>query len=90
MGHWNHRVVRRVYASPAYKEVSYQIHEAYYGLDDGDKPSITTDPTWPSGETIEELREELQMMLLAIDNPVLDYETREEIKPPTERTAPKS
>ena len=82
MGHWNHRVVRRVYKVEGFPdEVSYSIHEAFYGLKGGvDKPSITDNPVDPYGETLEELREELQLMLRALDAPVLDYKTEEEIK----------
>jgi hypothetical protein len=74
--HWNHRVVRRVYKY----EIEYSIHEAYYGLNKDDKPSITTESIAPYGESMAELRETLQRMLKALDKPVLDYETREEIK----------
>ena len=82
MGHWNHRVVRWVYKDGAGgEEIGYCVHEAFYGLDgDGDKPSITVEPDYPWGETVEELREDLQRMLRSLDAPVLDYETREEIK----------
>jgi hypothetical protein len=77
MSHWNHRVVRRVYPGALDGEVAYQIHEAYYGIED--KPLISTEPDHPHGETPEELREDLERMLRALDKPVLDYETREEI-----------
>jgi len=78
MGHWNNRVVRRTWRKGEVgEEVGYAIHEAYYGLDDG--VSITIDPIAPYGETLEELRETLQCMLRALDNPVLDYDTRKEI-----------
>ncbi len=57
MGHWNHRVVRWVYKDGAEgEEIGYCVHEAFYGLD-GDKPSITVEPDYPWGETVEELRE---------------------------------
>lgn len=71
---WNHRVVKRIYPEPS-GETFYQIHEAYYGLED--KPLITTEPKALVGESIDELRETLQRMLRALDKPVLDYETRE-------------
>ena len=68
MGHWNHRVVRRVYKDVAHgEEIGYCVHEAFYGLDgDGDKPSITVEPDYPWGETVEELREDLQLSLIHI------------------------
>ena len=74
--HWNHRVVKRTYPAPS-NETFYQIHEAYYGVEN--KPAITEEPDYPLGESIEELREDLQRMLRALDKPVLDYDTREEI-----------
>jgi len=79
MSHWNHRVVRRVYRDEigGLQEVAYQIHGAYYGLED--KPAITEEPDHPHGETLAELRKDLERMLRALDKPVLDYETREEI-----------
>lgn len=80
MGHWNHRVVRRVYPNDGEGYVEYAVHEAFYGLDGDNKPSITEEPDSPHGETLEELREDLQRMLRVLDAPVLDYETREEIK----------
>jgi hypothetical protein len=80
MTHWNHRVVRRIYnPGQESEEVLYGIHEAYYGLEGETKPAITNDPTEPLGETVEGLREELNRMLRALDKPVLDYETREEL-----------
>jgi hypothetical protein len=78
MSHWNHRAVRRVYPGVLDGEASYSIHEVYYGLG-GIKPSITVGPDYPYGETVAELREDLERMLRALDKPVLDYETREEI-----------
>ncbi len=50
-----------------------------YGLGDSEKPAITVNPDHPQGETLEDLREDLERMLRALDKPVLDYETREEI-----------
>src|SRR5271155_1287738 len=75
---WNHRVVRRTYnAGKSSQEVAYYIHEAYYGLDA--TPSITVEPTPPHGDSLAGLKKTLQQMLRALDKPMLDYETREEI-----------
>jgi len=77
---WNHRVVRRTWRKGEVdEEKEYAIHEAYYGRDDDGGISITADHKAPYGETVEELRETLQRMLRALDRPVLDYDTREEI-----------
>lgn len=65
---WNHRVVKRTYED----EEWYAVHEIYY---DGDKPwGITTEPSAPGGETIEELKEELDRFRKALNKPVLNYE----------------
>jgi hypothetical protein len=81
MGYWNHRVVRRTYdRGKSSQEVLYSIHEAYYGIDGDINPAITVEPVAPCGESVEVLREDLRWMLRALDKPVLDYETREEIQ----------
>lgn len=75
---WNYRVMRHVY--PAEKCVSgedyiyYTIHEVYYGTKDNpDALSWSTNPDWPQAESVEELRDELNRMLAALDKPVLEY-----------------
>lgn len=81
--HWNHRVVRRVYnPGTDEEEVEHAIHEAHYevkGKSSG-PCSITTEPVRVySSEGVAGLRQVLERMLAALDKPVLDYETREEI-----------
>ena len=79
--HWNHRVVRRVYHHSGHEEVTYAIHEAHYreeGKGSG-KCDITMNPTDVSGESVDDLKWTLEHMLKALDKPVLDYDTREEI-----------
>ena len=79
-GHWNHRVVRREWPKAAASErVSYAIHEAHYKYRQRKPYAITITEVAPHGETVEELRESLQMMLKACELPVLDFKTREEI-----------
>ncbi len=56
----------------------FGIHEVYYD------PKFGTD-TWtgncsPGGETLEELKSDLKLMLEALDRPVLDNETGEPVK----------
>ncbi|MBU0959061.1 MAG: hypothetical protein KKB31_03900 [Nanoarchaeota archaeon] len=46
----------------------YAIHEFFY---DDDKLSWTMDAVAPLGETLDELKEELDMMLKACDKPVM-------------------
>ena len=65
---WNYRVVRRIVGG----EVTFGIHEVYY---DGDRPKTTTEcPIDPYGETLEELKDDLDRMREALDKPVLNYE----------------
>jgi len=87
MGHWNHRVVRREFpeATPD-DRVLYAIHEAYYEPGERKVPwAVAVDPTPVIGQSVEQLRETLQRMLRALDTPVLDYETRQEL--PADPTA---
>lgn len=65
MGHWNYRVVE--------KSGSFSVHEAFY--DDGvETPhSITENEMSPYGETLEELKEDLEHYLEAFEKPVLQY-----------------
>jgi hypothetical protein len=71
---WNHRVVQK--RDPNYCEGSawpenyYEIHEAHYN-NNGDLCAITEDAIMPYGETIEELKETLEWMLNACDQPIL-------------------
>jgi len=71
---WNYRVVRKnVYMGKTVSpEVQFGIHETYY---DGDKPTaITTDQMRPYGETLEELKNDLSKMMIALEKPVLNWE----------------
>jgi hypothetical protein len=85
MGHWNHRVVKRVYPARSVgkiripKETVYGIHETYYGLDGKGKPPSITLEAIETAESIPALRKTLQRMLRALNKPVLDYDTRKEI-----------
>lgn len=69
---WNHRVMRR---TNEHGETWYDIHEVYYETDPCgvEKLSWTEDAIAPMGETVDELREELERMLRALDKPVLEY-----------------
>ena len=76
---WNYRVVKRTseeilrMAGDTEREITYSIHEAYYGtVDKAD--SITTEPVYPSGESIKELKDDLELYTKALDKPVLNWE----------------
>lgn len=75
MSTWNYRVVRkRVYMGKTMEsEIVYGIHETYYN--DEDKPTaITTDQMRPYGETLEELKSDLDKMVTALEKSVLNWE----------------
>lgn len=65
---WNYRVIED-------KEV-FRIHEVYYN-DAGEITAISEDPIVPEGETLEELKDDLEYYFAALKNPVLK---KEEIK----------
>ena len=65
---WNYRVVRQKNKLGTY----YGIHEVYYNKK-GKVSAMTQDLITPCGDTLEELKEDLQYMLEACNKPVLDY-----------------
>ena len=71
---WNYRVVRLTYPLA----VCYEIHEAYY-RGDGTCRALTRRPATAFGNSSEELRGDLQLMLRAFEKPALDYNTLEEV-----------
>ena len=76
MAHWNYRVVHKVIGMPGRTEDSYGVHEVYYfdeGTGEPQPGSCTETPVEPYGETLEELREDFQRHLDALDKPVLEY-----------------
>jgi hypothetical protein len=57
------------------KDGWFMIHEVYY--DENNKiVSWTENPVAPAGETIEDLRKELQLFLDALNKPVLIKDSR--------------
>lgn len=75
MSHWNYRVLHSIYVheSDNYKEHHYAIHEVYYN-DNGDPKSCTVNSVGPSGETLEELKSDLENYTKALSQPVLEYD----------------
>ncbi|MBE7445484.1 MAG: hypothetical protein HS132_09645 [Planctomycetia bacterium] len=65
---WNYRVIED-------KEI-FRIHEVYYN-DAGDITAISEDPIVPEGETLEELKDDLEYYFAALKSPELK---KEEIK----------
>ena len=51
----------------------FQIREVYFD-DDGTPQLMSEHPDYPQGDTVEELKEDIQAMLKALELPVLDYD----------------
>lgn len=66
---WNYRIIRRKKGNA----VCLEIHEVYYNLD-GSIKGWTENSIIPSGETIEELKQDFSKQLLAFESPILDHE----------------
>lgn len=65
---WNYRVMVR--------EGRYAVHAVYYA-DDGRIRSWSAEPMGLSGESVEDLGEELERFRRALREPVLDYDAPE-------------
>jgi len=68
MSYWNYRIIRR-----HHKEIdteTFQIHEVYYD-DEHQVESWTAGPIDPTGETLLELKGDVELMLKAFEQPVL-------------------
>ena len=68
MSTWNYRVVK---STNEHGETWYQVHEAFYN-DNGDLALITKDPVSPAGESLEELKLDLERMIEDSQHPVLE------------------
>lgn len=66
---WSYRVVRST--DPNTGETACRIYEVYYN-DQEEISAITQDPVIPFGETLEELKRDLEHMLEDINRPVLE------------------
>lgn len=62
---WNYRVMCR--------NGELSIYEVYY-RDDGTIEGYSAAPTFPAGETVEELSENCRQYLSALEKPILLYE----------------
>ena len=61
---WNYRAIKR--------KDELAIYEVYYRS--GKIEMISTDPIYPSGESLVELKEDILLMQKALNKPVLDYD----------------
>ena len=73
MGTWEYRVVERVASRPHIDDAMWhEIIEVYY--DDDGKLDATSDKIYPVGDTVDDLRKDLELMLTAISKPVISHE----------------
>ena len=75
MSHWNHRVIRKHHSET--DTVTYQVHEVYY-QENGAIEGWTENPVAPTGETAEELREDIRYFLRAFRRPILEEKETDE------------
>lgn len=71
---WNHRVIRHRHVSGWDEPYFYVVHEVHYEID-GDAQEIvawSVEGRAPQGNTLEELREDLELYLAALAKPVLE------------------
>lgn len=68
--YWNYRVVK----SSVNGETLYAVHEAFY-KESLEPDSITENPITIYAESLEGLRQNLELILKALDKPILDYDS---------------
>ncbi|MBV8658744.1 MAG: hypothetical protein JO142_13045 [Burkholderiales bacterium] len=61
---WNYRVMN--------KDGELAIYEVYYH-EDGRIQGMSSEPTFPAGETLQELELNIELYLSALKKPILDY-----------------
>ncbi len=73
---WNHRVIRRTH--PQWKRPYFAVHEVFY--DEDDVPYLVTqEPVDVGGESLDEVRQSLEMMAAALEKPVIDMSYFDEL-----------
>jgi hypothetical protein len=86
MSTWNYRVLVRTDGKTG--EKTFAIHEVYY--DDAGKPDgCTENSVAPMGETLAELKRDMDHYRLALSKPVLEYESLEEVSEQPGTNAPR-
>jgi hypothetical protein len=74
MSHWNYRVLRKVHNGEEY----FSIHEVFY--DKNNNPNAcSVEPVSAHGDTVWELKKDLELMIQALDKQVLDYDFFEKL-----------
>lgn len=75
---WNHRVIRERYSKKEANlndaEFFYTIREVFYSDEGGTPELVTMEGDSPFGETLEELKQDIEWFRKALGQPVLNYE----------------
>jgi len=69
--HWNHRVIRKELEYDCETFVTFGIYEVYYT--EGKPTACTVEMMKPHGETLDELKQDLERFQKALEHPVLDF-----------------
>lgn len=71
---WNYRIIKKADPVIGLEGAGYYLHEVYYN-NSGEICAMAQDPSFPFGETPEELMSDLENMLMDAKNqPVLEYD----------------
>ena len=65
---WNYRVIK----SGTETDTFFSVQEVYYGEDDNEKDYSHTLDCTPNGNSIDEIKTQLERMLKSLDKPILD------------------
>ena len=65
---WNYRVIK----AGTETDTFFSVQEVYYGEDDNEKDYSHTLDCTPNGNSIDEIKTQLERMLKCLDKPVLD------------------
>lgn len=87
MSYWNYRVCKREvpYGSDENEtKTVYDIREAYYN-DDGDVWATSEEPQGPRGETVEELKNDLERFGQAFERDTINLDTFKYAKCPYDK-----
>ena len=71
---WNHRVIRHRHVSGWDEPYFYRVHEVHYEIDADSEKIVawSEDAVAPQGNTLEDLRDELELFKAALVKPVLE------------------
>lgn len=71
---WNYRVVKRTTMLKNEQYDSYGVHTAWYGEGEEEPHSISEEPLYPIGGSLDELIADMNHMREALNRPILSYE----------------